>query len=72
MADNDGAFAQEKWEWMLRHREDTRVPVIISVCTLGTFLTLLFLGLRLWARRLAFGYLKLDLSDKLCIGAVVS
>lgn len=71
MADPVEVFGQEKWEWMLRHIDDTRVPLIITICTLGMFLSLVFLAMRLWSRRLAHGKLKLDLSDWLCVGSVV-
>lgn len=71
MADPVEVFGQEKWEWMLRHIDDTRVPLIITICTLGVFLSLVFLAMRLWSRRLAHGKLKLDLSDWLCVGSVV-
>lgn len=72
MADPIAVFGLAKWEWMLRHIDDTRVPLIIAICTLGIVLSVVFLGIRLCSRRLAHGRLKLDLSDWLNIGSVVS
>jgi hypothetical protein len=71
MMDPVEVFGQENWEWMLRHIDDTRVPLIITIYTMGIFLSLVFLGMRLWSRRLAHGKLKLDVSDWLCFGSVV-
>ncbi|CAH0050583.1 unnamed protein product [Clonostachys solani] len=64
-------FDKEHWESMLRHIDDTREHTIIAVCSLAIVLSLSFLGLRLYSRRLAWGYLKLDWSDWLCIGSVL-
>jgi hypothetical protein len=64
-------FGEEQLAYMLSHIDDTRAPVIITVCTLGLVLSPLFVVLRIWSRKISFGYFKLDLSDWLCIGSLV-
>ncbi|KAI0424816.1 hypothetical protein F5Y09DRAFT_347330 [Xylaria sp. FL1042] len=50
----------------------TRVPIVYGIVITELVLSIAFVALRIQARRLCFGHLRLDLSDWLTISALVS
>ncbi|KAI1750469.1 hypothetical protein F4782DRAFT_509179 [Xylaria castorea] len=51
---------------------ETRAPAIYGTIATEVALSITFVALRLQARRLSFGYLRLDRSDWFTISALVS
>ncbi|KAH9908271.1 hypothetical protein F4778DRAFT_342341 [Xylariomycetidae sp. FL2044] len=64
-------FTPEEYGYLVAHRADTRVPAVFGVVVPCIVLSVFFVALRLEARRLSFGRLRLDLSDWLIVMALV-
>lgn len=60
----------EELRYMERHKDDTQVPSIISVCVAGAVIAVMLVALRLWCRRKQRTPLGLD--DWLILIALVS
>lgn len=61
----------EQIAYMQEHASDNIVPNLIACSTICPILATIFIGFRLWSRRINHGRLKLDASDYLSIAAWV-
>lgn len=61
----------EQIAYMQEHASDNIVPNLIACSTICPILATIFIGFRLWSRRINHGHLKLDASDYLSISAWV-
>ncbi|RYP52196.1 hypothetical protein DL768_002587 [Monosporascus sp. mg162] len=67
-----GGPTDEHLAYMKAHAEESRAPGIIACATVCIVFSTAFVALRLYARHMAYRYMRLDLSDWLLVGSWLS